>query len=191
MNRWWGSSQDADDQRSSRNQRAARRYIRSNIISSEEEEFDDANSSLAFDPNINLDGETAGMAPTEDERQAEAARIELARQKRLPVAEADFDDDDDAWKKEIKIKFDMTDVTYWFNSVESQMKKFGINSQWSKKDSILTLLPEEVIEECKPILRLTQEEAGDNIYKSLKTECCFMYSCNNNTNESNFWELFS
>merc|ERR1711994_675687 len=92
---------------------------------------------------------------------------ELAAQKALPVADASFPDDEDAWKKEIKIKYDK-DVKYWFNAVEGQMKKFGINTQWSKKDAILPLLPENIIDECKPILRLTQEEAGDHVYRDLK-----------------------
>ena len=37
------------------------------------------------------------------------------------------------------------------------------------------LLPHEVIEECKPILRLTETEAGDDIYKKLKTEILSLY----------------
>ena len=66
-------------------------------------------------------------------------------------------------------------MNYWFNATESQIKKFGINEQWSKKDAIVTMLPDDVIEECKPILRLTQQEAGDTIYKDLKTEILKQY----------------
>ena len=55
------------------------------------------------------------------------------------------------------------------------MKKFGINLQWSKKDAILPLLPEHVIEECKPILRLSEADAGTQIYKDLKTEIIALY----------------
>ena len=68
---------------------------------------------------------------------------ELARQKALPVDTSNYDNDPDSWKKEIKIKFDQHDVNYWFNSIESQMHKYGINLQWSKKDAIIPVLPEE------------------------------------------------
>ena len=55
------------------------------------------------------------------------------------------------------------------------MKKFGINRQWDKKDAIIPLLPESIVEECMPILRLTQEEAGDQVFKDLKTEIISLY----------------
>ena len=109
MNRWWGNANDSDRQQSERNQRAARRYIQSNIIASDEDEFADANSSLTLDPVLNLDGDAIDMNAAE-------AAAELARQRALPVAESNFADDEDAWKKEIKIKFD-SDINYWFNSV--------------------------------------------------------------------------
>ena len=55
------------------------------------------------------------------------------------------------------------------------MRKFGINKQWDKKDSIIPLLPDKIVEECKPILRLSQDEAGESIYKDLKTEILSLY----------------
>ena len=55
------------------------------------------------------------------------------------------------------------------------MRTFGINRQWSKKDAVIPLLPESVVEECKPILRLTEDEAGDTIYKDLKEEILTLY----------------
>ena len=103
------------------------------------------------------------------------AAARLAAEKAKPVDKANYADDEDAWKKEIKLKFDIHDVRYWFNAVEASMKKFGINLQWSKKDAILPLLPEDVIEECKPILRLTQDEAGSQIYHDLKKEILSLY----------------
>ena len=170
MNRWLGGAKESESQASARNQRAARRIIRNQLMPTSDEEFRDCETS--FNTSLNLDGEPGETAETDI---MAAAAAELARQKALPVQDANYADDDDAWKKEIKLKFDRSDVTYWFNSVESQMKKFGINMQWSKKDAIVTLLPEDVIEECKPILRLTQEEAGDEIYKTLKVELMSLY----------------
>ena len=98
------------------------------------------------------------------------AAAELARQKALPVAESDYDNDSEAWKKDLKVKFDLHDVNYSFNSAEAEMKKYGINRQWDKKNAIAAILPEAIIDECKPILRLSEDEAGPHIYKDLKTE---------------------
>ena len=129
MNRWWGSKSDSDQQSNERNQRAARRTINNldlRLSESEEDQFDDANTSLHTslqNITLNLDGHGSESESENGDIMADAA--ELARQRALPVAEADFENDPDSWKKEIKLKFD-TDITYWFNSVEAQMKKFGI-----------------------------------------------------------------
>ena len=66
-------------------------------------------------------------------------------------------------------------MKYWFNASESQMKKSGINSQWSKKNAIVAMLPDDVIEECKPILRLEEADQGDHIYLDLKEEILSLY----------------
>ena len=50
------------------------------------------------------------------------------------------------------------------------MKSYGINQQWSKKNAILPLLPEDVVEELNPLLRLTEAEAGASIYGDVKAE---------------------
>ena len=55
------------------------------------------------------------------------------------------------------------------------MTLYGINSQWSKKKALLPLLPEEIIDECKPILRLSKADAGSHIYKDLKAEILQLY----------------
>ena len=177
MHRWPGSSEDSSNQKSERNQRAARRTIKTlnlNPLSSEDEEvFQDCDTSFS----LNVDGEPGDVPLVEPDMNAnqQAAAAALAAEKRKPVQDADFDDDSDAWKKEIKVKFNPHDVKYWFNSVESAMKKFGINQQWSKKDAIVPLLPDAVVEECMPILRLSETEAGPHIYKDLKEEILQLY----------------
>ena len=175
MPNWWGgSSADADKQTSERNSRAARRTIAEQLenlqspASGDDEVYEDCDTSGLF-------GGVDGGDDADLDDMAAAAAAELARQKRLPVEDADYENDDDSWKKEVKIKFDKHDVNYWFNSVESQMRKFGINRQWDKKDSIIPLLPEEIVDELKPLLRLTQAEAGENIYKDVKTEIVALY----------------
>ena len=54
------------------------------------------------------------------------------------------------------------------------MKKYGINSQWEKKNAIVPMLPDDIIDELKPLLRLKQQEAGQ-IYKSVKAEIIQLY----------------
>ena len=181
MNRWWGSSNDSAKQASERDRRAAKRFINTlpDLSDSEEENFNDCETSINNKSIYQLDGDADSESDTNSNADmvdaAAAAAAELARQRALPVSQSDFQDDPEAWKKEIKLKFDQTDVQYWFNSVESLMKKYGINQQWSKKDAIVALLPDDVVEELKPILRLSQEDAGPTIYKDLKEEIFSLY----------------
>ena len=152
MNRWWGTSSDSDKQAADRASRAARRTIASlqTVQSDSDGDYEDCDTSLLFS---NLDGaDDVDEMPTP----AEIAAAELARQRSLPVEDADFDNDVDSWKKEIKIKYEPHDVEYWFNAVEAEMVTFGINRQWNKKNAIIPLLPEGVVDECKPILRLPE-----------------------------------
>ena len=170
MNRWWGNKDESDKQASERSSRAARRTLASLnlVLSSDDDEFADADTSFHNQTIPQVDGD-------HDDTESMADAAELARQRALPFEDADFEDDPDAWKKEVKLKFDINDVKYWFNAVESQMRKAGINKQWSKKDAILPVLPDSVIEECKPILRLTEAEQGPHIYKDLKDEILNLY----------------
>ena len=164
MFRWTGNKDDSEKQAADRSSRAARRTIASlpiPVLSSDEEvEFNDCETSFAGAGIPNLDG-------NDDEPEMDAAQraaAELQRQRALPIEDANYESHEDAWKKEVKLKFDLNDVKYTFNAVESQFKKFGINSQWDKKDALVSILPEAVIDECKPILRLSEAEAGPHIY---------------------------
>ena len=146
MNRWWGSSSDSQQQSAERDQRAARRKITSlnlNPLSDNDDEFQDCNTSIGNTSifNANLDG--ADSVPVSDESEDETDNMplsaaELAVEKAKPVESADFPDDPEAWKKDLKLKFD-------------------------KNDAVATMLPDDVTDEVKPILRLTQDEAGDHI----------------------------
>ena len=171
MHRWFGSKEDSAEQASNRDRRAAQRTINSLTLQlsseDENEEYEDCNLSIHHTSIFSLDGANDDdLEDSVNSEESSSAGImaltaaQLAVEKAKAFEDASYPDDDEAWKKDLKIKFDKSDVEYWFNSVESQMKKFGINSQWSKKDAIAAILPEDVIEECKPILRLTQDEAG-------------------------------
>ena len=181
MNRWWGSSSDSERQSSERDQRAAKRYIKNldlNPLSEDEDNFQDCDLSInntsifgGVDGNDDLDEDPVVSANQSGAMNAQ----QLAAEKAKPVEEASYPDDDDAWKKEKRVKFDKNDVEYSFNTIESKMKKYGINTQWSKKDALVELLPEDIVEQCKPILRLKQEEAGTHIYKDLKQEILSLF----------------
>ena len=163
MNRWWGSKDDSDRQAGERASRAARRVIADQVQvkSDSEDDFQDCDTSGFF---LNVDGndDELDAPPIVPEEPADNMPA-------TPFDQEDKENDAEAWKKEIKVPFDQ-DINYWFNKIEAQMKKFGINRQWDKKDAAAALLPEHVIEECKPILRLTEAEAGPHIYKDLKAE---------------------
>ena len=135
MNWWGGSKKDSETQAGERSQRAARRKIADlqlNPLSDEEEIYEDCDLSINNTSIFNVDG--ADDAADEDDAMAAAlTAAQLAAEKLKAFQDSSFPDDEDAWKKEVRIKFDKNDVEYWFNAIENQMKKFGINSQWSKK----------------------------------------------------------
>ena len=103
MNRWFGSAEKSEQQASERNQRAARRIIQEQVIINSDDEYNDCETS--FNTSLNLDG-APGDVP-----EISVMAAELARQKALPVQDANFADDEDAWKKEIKLKFERNDMT--------------------------------------------------------------------------------
>ena len=179
MNRWWGGRDDSERQANERNQRSARRTIAQlplPVLSSDDDaEFADCDTSGLFGGVDGADDLDDSSSSVSDMNAAQAAAAELLRQQNLPVEEADYDNDSEAWKKEIKVKFDPNDVEYFFNTAEAQMKKHGINKQWDKKDAIVPVLPDEVVEECKHILRLSRADAGEMVYKNLKREILNLY----------------
>ena len=73
------------------------------------------------------------------------------------------------------MKFNKHEVEYFFTAAEAQMKSFGINKQLSKRDALLPQLPEEVIEECMPLLRIPEADLGTTPYKDLKLEILSIY----------------
>ena len=188
MNRWWGDKDDSNRQSGERAQRAARRTISSlplNLITSDsdnEENFEDAE--LSFSTSLNIDGAPGDDQPSRPPSAQSSSSSSsssamdaatLAAEKAKPVKDANFPDDEDAWKKELKLKFDRHDVKYWLNKTENDLKKFGINTQWSKRSAIESVLPDDVIEELKPLLRLTEDEAASNIYALIRQEILTLF----------------
>ena len=167
MFHWQGSKSDSTRQQGERSQRAARRYIQSSAIASTLDESTD--EFLECDTSIsNVDG-----ADDSDMTTAEAARAALRQAELLkPFEDQNFDDDSEAWKKSLSFKFNKHDPQFWINNIEAEMTNFGINSQWSRRNALMgkDILPEDVIEELKPLLRLSKTDAGTFIYKTIKEE---------------------
>ena len=131
MHRWFGSSSDSDKQASERDARAARRIIASqpelHLSEDEPDDFEDCNTSVANVSIFQGDG-----ADDEDLDSASIPDYEPqtppAIMPPVPFDMENKENDEDSWKKEVKIPFEPHDVSYWFNSVEAKMKKFGPES---------------------------------------------------------------
>ena len=90
----------------------------------------------------------AAAAAAEAAEAAERARI--AAEKLKKFEDADYPDGEDYYKRTgmIKLKWDK-DPTFWFNSIEASLKRATVNSQWTKREMLMHLLPEQVMEEVK------------------------------------------
>ena len=131
MHRWFGSSKDSEEQASQRDQRAARRYISTIPQVSDSDEYEDCDTSLNNRSIFGLDGaddtEVSDVEPTDavdDSAAMSMSAAQIAAEKAKPFEDSSFPDDDKAWQKEETLKFDPSDVAYWFNSVEYTMKKY-------------------------------------------------------------------
>ena len=63
------------------------------------------------------------------------------------------------------------DLLFYFGQVEIKMAANGVKKQFTKLQVLSSILPPHVIEEVKPILRLTEAQFPNNdAYKQLKTE---------------------
>ena len=70
----------------------------------------------------------------------------------------------------VKCEFSKDDIEFWFSELEGQMEAIEIKSQWTKRLALLRFLPAEIKQEVKSLLVLQKADAGDDIYKRIKTE---------------------
>lgn len=170
MFRWSGSKQDSARQSSERDQRQARRYIQKNVTnlnaSIVSENFEDAEEE--FLPNVDGAGDTSSV---------ESGDTTPTEMSATAFEDEDKADDAEAWKKSISLRFQRDDPEFWFSQIEAQMVSNGTNLQWSKRNALLgkDILPEDVLEELKPLFRLSKAEAGTTPYKDIKTELLSIY----------------
>ena len=124
---------------------------------------------LDIDPEI-FEGEAVEIT---DE---EAAKI-LEDSLENVVVMADFDtenenDGEKAMEKlcTVQCPYNPNDLEFWFTELEGQLEIIEIKSQWSKRMALQKLLPLEVKEEVKTLLKITKANAGTDIYFRIKAE---------------------
>ena len=121
-----------------------------------------------------LDAEMSAAEEEAQRQREEAARVaaqRAARPPRIKFEDADEPDGEDYFKNlgMIKLKWD-SDVTFWFNSIEASLRRATVNSQWTKRETLMHLLPEHVMAEVKYLFCLDQDDAGDFPYRDIKHE---------------------
>ena len=144
-------------------QRAAQQKQLQAAIKARQEADEALQDLLNIDPDI-LTGASADIIP-EDEVE------------RLLDIMADFDrengeDGDKAMEKlsTVVCPFSQEDLDFWFSELEGQLEMILIKSQWSKRMALQRLLPIEIKEEVKTLLRLSKTQAGTDIYFKIKQE---------------------
>ena len=122
---------------------------------------------LAIAPDI-FEGDISGAGEVSEDILDESLEAEIM---------ADFDkidgkDGDKALDKmsSVQVPYDANDLEYWFSEVEGQLELIDVQSQWYKRMALQKLLPLEVKEEVKTLLRLSKTQAGNDIYFRLKQE---------------------
>ena len=118
------------------------------------------------------------------EAAAEAAAAAAAAANRMPdppvvvrYDQAGGEDDGDVYKKlsTLRTPFTKADAKFWFANFERSIKHFGVKSQVTKKEALINQLTQEAIDECKNLIALEEDEAGDTPYFDLKTELLSLF----------------
>ena len=172
MNRWWGSAEDSDKQAGERSQRAARRTIAAQLVLSESDEDDFKDCDLSKSFLGNLDGNDSVPA-SDDEEDTNPPAIMVKFEDENGVDDADY------YKKLSSLKnrnFNPKQVQFWFTSIEASLKHMGVKSQWSKREVLHSLLPDDVQVDVMHILKKDQDSTGITPYKTLKNELLKLYA---------------
>ena len=75
----------------------------------------------------------------------------------------------------LKTEFDHKDPKFWFANFERTIKHFGVKAQVTKKEALINQLTKDAIDECKNLIALDEDEAGDTPYLDLKKELLKLY----------------
>ena len=77
--------------------------------------------------------------------------------------------------RSVQCPFNKADVEFWFSQLEDQLTLIGVKKQWTKKIALVRFLPPEIQSEVKSLLKLTQTNAGADIYLRIKKQLLKMY----------------
>ena len=124
---------------------------------------------LALNPDI-LSGESVVVS------EEEARELLETSDRDIPTI-MDFDsengvDGEKAMDKmgSVKCEFSKDDIEFWFSELETQLEVIEVKSQWSKRIALQRFLPAEVKQEVKSLLIIPKAQAGEDIYKRIKSE---------------------
>ena len=70
----------------------------------------------------------------------------------------------------VRCEFNKNNIEFWFSELEGQLEIIEVKSQWIKAKALQRFLPIEIKEEVMSLLILTKANAGNDIYKRIKTE---------------------
>ena len=184
MNRWWGTATDSEKQAAERSSRAARRTI-SNLFNpiandESEDEYLDCNLSNSF---LNVDGADDGsdQASVEDDSgSTEGSNHSLETPAIMTLFHDQNEADDEEYYKKLGTlknrNFNPKEPEFWFTGIETSMKHMGVKNQWSKREILHSLLPDQIQIEVKHILKKDQANAGTHPYRTLKMELLKLYA---------------
>ena len=124
---------------------------------------------LAIDPDI-FEGAEELDVEISDDILNESIEEELENDI-MNFDEKNEDNGEDAIKNlgQIKVNWDSEDPVYFFQKLETELQIFSINKQFTKRQALIRLLPDEVAKEFKHLVNLQETQAGDLAYKNLKT----------------------
>ena len=128
------------------------------------------------DPDLHEDHETSDDAEAEDDFNTASGGnsgddpSDTSGDTMVDFETEDTADGADAQKltASLKIDFDRTDVEFWFMQLEMHLTTAGVNAQWTKRLLLHKMLPADVVDEVKDLLRKSKANAGAHPYKDLK-----------------------
>ena len=132
---------------------------------------------LALEPDI-LAGEDTVVSESEAEillRIDENSEVDLeaANNQAIMTFETENGEDDATAMdnlRTVQCPFNQEDIEFWFSQLEDQLTLIGVKAQWTKKIALVRFLPPAIQSEVKSLLKLKQNEAGEDIYLKIKNE---------------------
>ena len=142
-------------------QREAQRLQFQKAAEARKEADEALQSLLDLDPHI-FEGEDIEIP---QEEISELLDIKMAN-----FDELNADNGADAIKNlgQIKVNWDKEDPTYFFQKLETELQIFEVNKQYTKRQALIRLLPDDVGKEFKHLINLQETAAGNTPYKTLK-----------------------